>query len=331
MADQALYRKYRSADFSQVLGQDHVTKTLISAVSSGHLSHAYLFTGPRGVGKTSVARLLARALNCTGEQKPCNDCQSCLAAINSSLDIIEIDAASNNGVDDVRELRDKIGIAPAAGVYKVYIIDEVHMLSTGAFNALLKTLEEPPSHAVFILATTEAHRLPDTIISRTQRYNFKPITPDDMVKHLGYIAKEESIPVDAEALAIIAAAARGGFRDAISMLDQVAASGLETLDTQTVRTLLGFGDSAAILSISNHIALGDSKRALAALQELYATGIQPGQIAVQLIEFWREALFVSVDAGPATTPGIQDLVALINPSLARNIWDSWSLFNWFRG
>ncbi len=316
MADQALYRKYRSADFSQVLGQEHVTKTLISAVSSGHLSHAYLFTGPRGVGKTSVARLLARALNCTGDQKPCNNCQSCLAAINSSLDIIEIDAASNNGVDDVRELRDKIGLAPAAGAYKVYIIDEVHMLSTGAFNALLKTLEEPPSHAVFILATTEAHRLPDTIISRTQRYNFKPITPDDMVKHLAYIAKKESIPVDAEALALIATAARGGFRDAISMLDQVAASGLDTLDCQTVRTLLGFGDSAAILSISNHIAEGDAKRALTALQELYATGIQPGQIAVQLIEFWREALFISVGAGSATTPGIQDFTELISPTLA---------------
>ena len=286
----------------------------MTAIANGHLSHAYLFTGPRGVGKTSVARLLARALNCTGDVKPCNACQSCLAGINSSLDIIEIDAASNNGVDDVRELRDKIGLAPAAGAYKVYIVDEVHMLSSGAFNALLKTLEEPPAHAVFILATTEAHKLPETIISRTQRYNFKPITHENIVSHLDHIAKSESINIDNEALSTIATAARGGFRDAISMLDQVASSGLNMLDAETVRSLLGYGDSAAILSISRSIAMADAKRALLGLQELYTSGIQPGQIAIQMIELWREALFISLGAGEATTPGIEDLVVVINPA-----------------
>jgi len=244
---QALYRKYRSADFSQVIGQDHVVKTLTAALASGRIGHAYLFTGPRGTGKTSVARLLARALNCQAEGglKPCNVCEACAASINSSLDVVEIDAASNNGVDDVRELRDKIALAPTGGRYKVYIIDEVHMLSSGAFNALLKTLEEPPSHAVFILATTEAHKLPETIISRTQRHNFRPITEDDIVEHLGNIAKKEGVKADQDALRLIARTARGGLRDAIGMLDQVATVD-EKITVVAVRDLLGIADAAAV-------------------------------------------------------------------------------------
>src|SRR6266403_3541450 len=213
MSDQALYRKYRSANFDEVIGQDHVVKTLITAIANGRLSHAYLFTGPRGVGKTSAARLLARALNCTGSPKPCNQCANCRAAINSSLDVVEIDAASNRSIDSVRDLREKISLAPTAGQYKIYIIDEVHMLTAEAFNALLKTLEEPPAHAVFILATTEAHKLPETIISRTQRFNFRPASLGDLTSHLSKIAQAENIAVEPEALTVIAAASRGGFRD----------------------------------------------------------------------------------------------------------------------
>src|ERR1017187_1269085 len=202
VADQALYRKYRSGDFTEVIGQDHVVRTLTAALKNGHLSHAYLFTGPRGVGKTSVARLLARALNCTGDPKPCNKCPNCLAAINSSLDVIEMDAASNRTIDAVRDLREKVSLAPTQGKYKVYIIDEVHMLTSEAFNALLKTLEEPPPHAVFILATTEAHKLPETIISRTQAFSFKPHTVANMVAHLASIAGKEGIDIQKDALEV---------------------------------------------------------------------------------------------------------------------------------
>jgi DNA polymerase-3 subunit gamma/tau len=297
VAEQALYRKYRSSDFTEVVGQEHVTKTLVTALASGRLSHAYLFTGPRGVGKTSVARLLARALNCTGETRPCNNCQLCKAAINSSLDIIEIDAASNRSIDAVRELREKVSLAPAIGKYKVYIIDEVHMLTPEAFNALLKTLEEPPAHAVFVLATTEAHKLPETIISRTQRFTFKPITEANITKQLQKIADSEGIEVDAEALAIIAVAARGGFRDAIGMLDQVASGGERPVSATAVRSLLGMSDTEAIGAISNAIAANDAREAMTVLGQLMDQGAQPGQIANQLVNQWREVLFVAVGAG----------------------------------
>src|SRR5882757_2916171 len=219
---QALYRKYRSKKLSELVGQEHITKTLEQAIKSGRISHAYLFTGPRGVGKTSTARILAHAIN----GLPYGDGET-------HLDIIEIDAASNNSVEDIRDLREKVYVAPSSGKYKVYIIDEVHMLSKAAFNAILKTLEEPPAHAVFILATTEAHKLPQTIVSRTQRFTFRPIEPAKAVKHLRSIAKAEHIDVDDEALQLVASHGDGSFRDSISLLDQ-ARSSSEHIDANTI-------------------------------------------------------------------------------------------------
>lgn len=295
MSNLALYRKYRSQDFEAVIGQPHIVATLQSAIASNRISHAYLFTGPRGVGKTTVARLLAKSLNCTGSTRPCGKCANCQVELGSHLDLIEIDAASNRRIDEIRELRDKIGLAPALGKYKVYIIDEVHMLTNEAFNALLKTLEEPPSHAVFILATTEAHKLPETIISRTQRFNFKPLSRQDLVQGLAAIAAAEKIKIDEAALSLVATASRGGFRDAISMLDQLASSG-GPIEAATVRLVLGWGDAESI----DHLAVAISKNqpieALAALDRAISQGAQVGQIISQLIERWREVLLLNVGA-----------------------------------
>ena len=218
---QALYRKYRPKNLSEVVGQDIIIKTLTNTLKNEKLSHAYLFTGPRGTGKTSVAKILAKVINCNNpiNYNPCNNCVNCTQ--NNHIDIIEIDAASNNGVDEIRELKNKINLVPSLGKYKIYIIDEVHMLSIGAFNALLKTLEEPPAHAIFILATTEPHKIPTTILSRCQRLDFKKITNNSIIDKLNYVAKEEKIDISEEAISEIARLSDGGLRDAISMLDQV--------------------------------------------------------------------------------------------------------------
>ena len=302
-----LYRKYRSKNFAEVVGQDHIVKTLSTALASNRLSHAYLFTGPRGTGKTSVARLLARALNCTGEPRPCNQCDHCKSALGSSLDILEIDAASNRSIDSIRELKDKIALAPNAGKYKIYIIDEVHMLTTEAFNALLKTLEEPPAHAVFIMATTEAHKLPDTIVSRTQRFTFRPIGQRDLTTHLANIAKAERINIEPEALKGIATVSRGSFRDAISLLDQLSSATTETITGALMRELLGLSDVTQIFSMNHAIAQKDPRTALEILQALYSDGAQPAQVATQMAEQWRSAILASTGASPSADQQTQEL------------------------
>ena len=275
---QALYRKYRSKSLSEIVGQDHITKTLQNAIDKGRVSHAYLFTGPRGVGKTSIARILAHQLNdvpYTGEA--------------SHLDIVEIDAASTGGVDEIRELREKVYIAPVNGKYRVYIIDEVHMMSTAAFNALLKTLEEPPAHVIFILATTEAHKLPATIISRTQRYTFRPISADKMVEHLRYIADKEKINITDEALKLIAEHSEGSFRDSIGVLDQ--ASSIHTkIGMGELETLLGLPSAAVIQEIITKLQEHNAHDLITLLTSLVESGYQAAVIAKELSQQLRSSL-----------------------------------------
>ncbi|HXR49981.1 MAG TPA: DNA polymerase III subunit gamma/tau, partial [Verrucomicrobiae bacterium] len=268
----------------EVIGQEHITETLKRAIKSGRVSHAYLFTGPRGVGKTSIARILAHELN-----------EVAYEGEDAHLDIIEIDAASNGGVDEIRDLRDKIYIAPANGKYKVYIIDEVHMMTTSAFNALLKTLEEPPAHAIFILATTEAHKLPATIISRTQRFTFKPIAHDKMVKHLRTIADTEKIAIDDEALDLIAELSDGGFRDAIGMLDQASGSA-KKIDRAAIEALLGIPTEASTTQILDLIQAHDASSLAAQLAELRANGFQASAVAKQLAQHLRSGLLAGKPA-----------------------------------
>ena len=247
MPSLVLYRKYRPKTFSEIIGQEHVVQTLTNAISSGMISHAYLFSGPRGNGKTTIARLLAKAVNCqnrkNGEFEPCNKCSSCLEIMeNRSMDLIEIDAASHRGVDEVRELRDGIGFVPTKSKYKVFIIDESHQLTKEASNALLKTLEEPPAHAIFILATTEIHKMIPTIISRCQRFDFRKLTIPEIIKRLEIIAKKEEVKVEKAALELIAIAASGSIRDAESLLDQALtySGGLNReLKAEDIKEILG--------------------------------------------------------------------------------------------
>ncbi len=308
MGELALYRKYRSRTFGEVIGQMHVVQTLMNALNSGRISHAYLFTGPRGVGKTSVARLLALSVNCTAEKdRPCGKCAICKTPLASNMDIIEIDAASNRRIDEMRDLRDKVNIAPTVGKYKVYIIDEVHMLTTEAFNALLKTLEEPPAHVIFVLATTEAHKVPETIVSRTQRFNFKPIGIKDLIAHLRDIATKENMTIDDEALDLLAVASRGGFRDAISLLDQVGHSTGAAITASTVRELLGWSSLEAINAITKAIAGGQPAQALEILDQVLVDGAQVSQIVAQLIDRWRHIMLVAAGASKHTDSAAQEI------------------------
>ena len=267
----ALYRKYRPKDFSEVYGQDVVKKTIINEINNDKISHAYLFCGPRGTGKTSVAKLVAKLINCENAHDgiACNECESCIQINNNSnLDVVEIDAASNNGVDEIRELKDKIKFLPTLSKYKVYIIDEVHMLSMGAFNALLKTLEEPPKHVIFILATTEVHKIPITIISRCQRFDFKKISSDKIYERLKYIASKENIKIEEDALKEISSLTDGGLRDAIGLLDKLISYTDEVITTDIVHTVNYTVTNSDIEKIINYLSKYDIKNYINKINEL---------------------------------------------------------------
>lgn len=293
---QALYRKYRSQTFGEMVGQKVISTTLRQAVESGKISHAYLFSGPRGTGKTSAAKIFAKAMNCPNQVngEPCNQCDICRDITNGSLeDVIEIDAASNNGVDEIREIRDKSTYAPSRATYKVYIIDEVHMLSTGAFNALLKTLEEPTENVVFILATTELHKIPATILSRVQRFEFKAIKQAAIKEHLASILKKEGMTFDDEALTIIARRAEGGMRDALSILDQALSLSSDNNVSQAVaEEITGSIGLTALDSFVANVRNQETSQALSNLETLFDNGKSMSRFATDLLEYFRDLLIV---------------------------------------
>ena len=289
---QVLYRKYRPKVFSDVYGQDHVTSTLKNEIKNGRVSHAYLFTGSRGTGKTTCAKILAKAVNCEHnvDGEPCNECEVCKGLDNGSIyDVVEIDAASNNGVDNIRELRDETNYAPSRGKYRVYIIDEVHMLSTGAFNALLKTLEEPPAHVIFILATTEVHKLPATILSRCQRFDFKRIQPETMAVRLKEVAGIEGLNLDDDAAVLIARIADGALRDGLSILDQCAGRSKE-INSDLVSEVAGLAGREAMYKLSDCIANSDSNTAMSIISDLYQNSFDMERLCVEMINHFRNFL-----------------------------------------
>lgn len=292
---QALYRKWRPQKWDQVVGQEHVVQTLRNEITAERVAHAYLFAGPRGTGKTTTARLLAKAVNCLDpdkSQRPCDHCEHC-QAINHGrfLDLIEIDAASNTSVEDVRSLRDKINFSPNQGQYKVYIIDEVHMLSTAAFNALLKTLEEPPAHAIFILATTEVHKIPATVLSRCQRHEFRRIPVNDILSHLKDLAQGEGLLVDPDAMTLVARQSTGSLRDAISLLDQLASAG-DHVTLEMAQAVLGTAASQAVLEVIDALLSQDPKAGLEKIHAALDSGSDPRQFARQIVEYLRSLLLI---------------------------------------
>lgn len=292
---QALYRKWRPQTWDTVIGQEHIIHTLRNAIVANRVAHAYLFAGPRGTGKTTTARLLAKAVNCLDENltaRPCNQCEHCQAVNHGRfLDLIEIDAASNTSVEDVRDLRDKINFSPNQGRFKVYIIDEVHMLSTAAFNALLKTLEEPPAHAIFVLATTEVHKIPATVLSRCQRHEFRRIPVPDIVSTLEKLAESENIQADPEALTLIARQATGAMRDAISLLDQLASTS-ERITLKMAQTILGTATSEAVIEIADAILSRNTAKGLDLIHQSLDSGSDPRQFSRQIVDYLRNLLLI---------------------------------------
>ncbi len=292
---QSLYRKYRSQTFADLVGQEAASRALQGAIISSRVAHAYLFSGSRGTGKTSAARLLAKALNCTGRPRdsaePCNKCQSCLeVTTGSALDLIEIDAASNRGIDEIRDLREKVNLAPALGPYKIYIIDEAHMLTEPAFNALLKTLEEPPAHVVFVLCTTDAQKIPLTVIGRCQQFVFRRHSEEQIVGRLTHIAQTEKVQVDAEAMQLIARTAQGSMRDAVGLLDQLVPLASGPISLESARSLLGIADPRLLDSLLDDVLVGRAAEALAELNRVYSAGAELRQVVRGLMEGCRDRL-----------------------------------------
>ena len=316
MSYQVLYRTYRPSKFSEVIGQDYIVKTLINAIKLKKIAHAYLFAGPRGTGKTSVAKLFAKAINCENfTDEPCDECASCLAyKDNDHPDIIELDAASNNSVDDIREIIEQVPYAPMIGKYKVYIIDEVHMLTQQAFNALLKTLEEPPAHVVFILATTDPQKIIPTVLSRCQRYNFSKISNFSMKKRMIEILKKENIAYEDEALDEVAILAEGGMRDALSILEQILSYNPSGVYLDDVSKIFGLSTSEEKVNLLLN-AHGDIKKAITLLRDMYNAGIDTKRLTIDLLEIIKEALIYSDD-------GDSSLLNKLDASKARNILDN---------
>ena len=321
MTSQALYRKWRSTTFDEIIGQQHVTQTLINALKSDRVAHAYLFSGPRGTGKTSTARLLAKAVNCMAEDvadRPCNACPICISVNEARMiDLIEIDAASNTGVDDIRDLRDKVNFRPAEAKIKFYIIDEVHMLSNSAFNALLKTLEEPPGHVIFVLATTEPEKIPATITSRCQRFDFKRIRLGDIVLRLEHIATQEGVEVEPEALAFMARQGSGSMRDAISLLDQMVAYGGETITLDLVHTVLGVVASQSVIELVDALIDLDTAAGLDVINRVISDGVDPRQFAREIVEYLRSVMLVKLGDAAQNLNLPEDTLAAIEVQAAR--------------
>jgi len=298
MENLVLYRKYRPTTFSQIVGQEHIIKTLMNALKLNKVAHAYLFTGPRGTGKTTAARLLAKAVNCPElkNSEPCNKCEFC-NEVNQArfLDLIEIDAASNRGIDEIRELRDGIKFSPNKAKYKVFIIDEAHQLTKEAFNALLKTLEEPPAHAIFILATTEIHKVPQTIISRCQRFDFHKLPLEKIVERLGWIAKQEKVSIEKTALELISLNADGSIRDGESLLGQIMSMEDKNITLEEVQTILGVTDIRAVQDLISYISEKNNSKAISHINEVANQGHDLIQFTKSVISYLRKMLILKVD------------------------------------
>lgn len=315
---QTLYRKWRSQTFNDLVGQDKVVHTLRQAVANGRVPHAYLFSGPRGTGKTSAARLLAKMINCTSPKdgEPCNDCLSCCEITEGrSTDVFEIDAASNRGIDEIRDLRERVRVMSGTGRTRLYIIDEVHMLTNEAFNALLKTLEEPPPHVIFVLATTEAHKVPATVVSRCQHFEFRRITLRVITERLRFVCEQEGLRADPTALDLLGRAAAGGMRDALSLLDQARAFAGEAITTEAVRGMLGMADPAQVREVITFVAAADTAAGLHRINNLAQSGVDLRQLAAQIAEIWRQLMLARAGADIAalldlTSETAADLQAL---------------------